>query len=868
MGVDFNPNFPDQVGIERPSIGYSSPPVVNASRYTALHFEGRHTGPISYMSIMSHAGSSAPTLHPTTYKGQQCPMFIDLYPATGAPWVAPWSVQNVAYLPTAVTGQPNFVNENQSTPVNVNRIQAPDDGLYIIGNEFPSRGIWVQFDTAAFPLDRRILGVRVVVRVNTSWGLVRCDAQPFTQGNHIWGAGTSLPHTGTSLQTSWMHVGEVLIDQSAPATAEGWGWWTPQMIRDFRSGGPRAFKVEAFGPLWIFDYCYLQIFYTTETRIGVGLAPPADQWRFTHFPMKTPAATGSPSIVTGQDYVAVMRTPVEQNPFQPGRATMAWRMLYGAVQPDASKWGGLNNTLKPTDGNKANIPEYFALPTDIVPGILNAIISTGGPFITGSPNVYPPTDGPGTVVETSMPYVFSRGAHVYDQLGSDVGITQDITITGAALAMTYGQTSAMVGWRPSSPPLETDIITCEVWTATGAPEVRVFSPVSRQFADIERMIPEDQWANGEDNFTFRRVRFRHPESRTLPGGKYQIRINTDNLRAQFEFRVEAMVAYAHAPQDQTFGRDTNQGVGFINDAFSSLGPVSGTDGGGGVWSGDFEVTLMTVPPPVTGVALLEGVTTAHHAEICAGPESCQGCTDQGAPFIQLQWDMTSDALSVEYEIQRSDEFDTVFRTVAVAAGRDTLYWNDYEARIGVQSSYRLRSRRGDGIVGDWSTTESMRLEANQVALTFTSNAATGLACTYFEIWENDEVTREFVFQEYDDVSFRPIYNRERQVAFHPIERKGVTFDRSVLLNAVCSVTAPTTRTFNPLRIISWAPIPYVCVRDGEGNRWFAAVQVPTGTNVRPGERWYADVRITEVSAVPAAIRTDTAQVVVTNEVPL
>jgi hypothetical protein len=52
----------------------------------------------------------------------------------------------------------------------------------------------------------------------------------------------------------------------------------------------------------------------------------------------------------------------------------------------------------------------------------------------------------------------------------------------------------------------------------------------------------------------------------------------------------------------------------------------------------------------------------------------------------------------------------------------------------------------------------------------------------------------------------------------------------------------------------------VCVRDGEGNRWFANVRVPGGTNVRGGEQWYGEIVVTEVSAVPAVIDTIVEQV--------
>ena len=849
MGLEWNPSFPAQIGDERADADYTQTAAAANAQWQALRFVAKHTGPLDWFEIASSSGSTAPVLD-VIYKNQACPLVVDLYPASGAPWLIPYTVSSEFILPTAVTGQPGCYNEDWTQPITVSRIQNWGDGQHVIIGQYPSHGFWTQFDTAAWPLTRRVLGVRVVVNANATWGLVRQDAPPFTQGNHTWGQVNPLSAGG--LQLVWNHVGEVLVDQAAPATPDGWSWWTPQMLRDMRSGGPRAFKIEAWAPNFYVDWVLLQPFYTTETRIGVGVKPPSGDWSWTSFDMKTPAATGSPSVVSGQEYVAVLRAPWEQNAAQAGRAAMTWRGLKG--RPLVSGWVSESGTFRASNAAAGFAPVFGQRENrDENPITLTAVCASGAPFASG-----------GQALDTAQPYMFSRGCRLFGANTAD----QIVTVTGAATSQTYGQTAAIVGWNPDSPPPVGATVRAEVWTVTGAPETRVFSPVERTFAEISKMGTLSDFPEGSfpENFQMRRVRFRHPESLQLPAGNYRIILSAPDATDGKEWRVEGSSGWTQTP-NQTYGGATQVGTGKIKDAFSSLGPLTGADASGRVWNGDLQVTLMTVPPAITGVAVAVGYSTAHHTELCTGSTECQGCADQGTPFNQIQWSVSPDVTTSAYEIQRMDEYDPVFRTVALVEGWSSIVWPDYEASIGIRSDYRIRSVRTDGVAGDWSATFGAILPAGQVALTFTSNAATGLAIAYYETWDTEEVDRPFQFLEAEDVTFRQIYGRERQFAFHPVERKGVSFQRTLLVNALCTTFLPTLRLFNPLRIMAWAPIPYVCVRDGEGNKWYAAIEVPEGTNVRPGERWFATVRVTEVSNVPTVVNTSDLQIDSADVVP-
>src|SRR5690606_37366193 len=58
-----------------------------------------------------------------------------------------------------------------------------------------------------------------------------------------------------------------------------------------------------------------------------------------------------------------------------------------------------------------------------------------------------------------------------------------------------------------------------------------------------------------------------------------------------------------------------------------------------------------------------------------------------------------------YELQRSDEL-TDWQTILQATSPGVTGFNDMEARIGVQSNYRMRQVNVHGFTGPWSATVS------------------------------------------------------------------------------------------------------------------------------------------------------------------
>src|SRR4029078_350986 len=153
----------------------------------------------------------------------------------------------------------------------------------------------------------------------------------------------------------------------------------------------------------------------------------------------------------------------------------------------------------------------------------------------------------------------------------------------------------------------------------------------------------------------------------------------------------------------------------------------------------------------------------------------------------------------------------------------TLNFKDYEARVGVLSSYRIRTCDALTFCGPWVTgsgavpTPGVTISGDGVGvLIFTSNRAPLSNLAYTMVW-NGQPTEVFVFPEADSQVLQKMYGRDFQIAFRPLERGGEQFERIILVQAA-AVPLPSLANIRTLRDLAWADLPYVCVRDELGNR--------------------------------------------------
>lgn len=235
-------------------------------------------------------------------------------------------------------------------------------------------------------------------------------------------------------------------------------------------------------------------------------------------------------------------------------------------------------------------------------------------------------------------------------------------------------------------------------------------------------------------------------------------------------------------------------------------------------------------------------------------------------FIRITWSPTSGAVPASgfgyYELQRMDEL-TDWQTIAKLTSPLASGFNDYEARIGIQTDYRIRALDVYLFYNSWSSTVSVTIPSPGVTgtsitsedhvLVFTSNASqTGAYnLAYCMAWSSTP-SEDFVFPEASFTQLQAMYNRDFFTAFRPLERGGEQFARQILVQAA-AISPETLADFTSLRDMAWASVPYVCVRDEDGNRWLATIAVPSGRVLNNRKLYFADVAITEVTDTAAEI---------------
>jgi hypothetical protein len=116
---------------------------------------------------------------------------------------------------------------------------------------------------------------------------------------------------------------------------------------------------------------------------------------------------------------------------------------------------------------------------------------------------------------------------------------------------------------------------------------------------------------------------------------------------------------------------------------------------------------------------------------------------------------------------------------------------------------------------------------------------------YSSVWEN-QVEENFTFAESSFVRLQAMYQRDFFTAFRGTERGGEQFQRTLLVQAA-AISPPTLADFTSLRDMAWADTSYICVRDEDGNRWFATVLIPSGRVLHNRKLYLAPVSVIEVT---------------------
>lgn len=272
---------------------------------------------------------------------------------------------------------------------------------------------------------------------------------------------------------------------------------------------------------------------------------------------------------------------------------------------------------------------------------------------------------------------------------------------------------------------------------------------------------------------------------------------------------------------------------------------------------DAVVLFSTDPPAVSGFSVTMLTQPISGIGPDCGVDPC--CIPSEIFYNRVTWT----ALSVPasgfgaYELQRMDDL-TDWQTIMLATEVSGSSFNDYEARVGLLSSYRIRALNVYSFAGPWSSTVTETIDEPGVEiecegghlLIFTSNSRQdgSINLAHSSIWDST-VAEDFEFPEAGDVVLQKMYGKNFVTAFRPLERGGERFTRTLLVQAA-AISAPTLGDFTALRDMAWDTVPYVCVRDEDGNRWFATVVVPSGRVQLNRTLYMAPVTVIEVTDVP------------------
>lgn len=267
------------------------------------------------------------------------------------------------------------------------------------------------------------------------------------------------------------------------------------------------------------------------------------------------------------------------------------------------------------------------------------------------------------------------------------------------------------------------------------------------------------------------------------------------------------------------------------------------------------------PPTITGFSV-----TGASFPITGISSECGGlncCIPTGIAYNRVTWSAQT-ALPVtgfgNYELQRSDTVSTDWTTIMKATSPYITGFSDYEARVGISSSYRIRINNVLDFGGPYATGAAFTVPTPGVyggcrvssgVLILTSNERPGSSLAYVEQFTGS-AQEDFKFPEADQLTLQLMYGKDYPTAFRPSERGGEQFSRTILVHRA-AISPPSLADFRELRDLAWADLSYVCVRDELGNRWFAAIRVPDGKVSNNRRIYLAQLDIIEVSTTPSVV---------------
>ena len=210
------------------------------------------------------------------------------------------------------------------------------------------------------------------------------------------------------------------------------------------------------------------------------------------------------------------------------------------------------------------------------------------------------------------------------------------------------------------------------------------------------------------------------------------------------------------------------------------------------------------------------------------------CTPEAIDQVTFSWTATTLAGSwLRYEIERLDQDVPEWTPVAVVTSAESLvHWTDHEPARDRSTKYRVRVVATTTAVSEWATGDWVRPASYGAEMIFTTNQEPGL-----EVAVDYEPSKDTDFPDHDRDVLVALYGTDGVVAFMEPEDRGLVLGVRLIVSAEVAPCddygdpLPDNQVWQPLRDISRANLPYVCVLDAKGNRTYAHVQIGRGLSV-------------------------------------
>lgn len=826
---NWNPNAPDIVGVELLGVGIASNVIQTGTQMRALRFRAQRSGEVDQIALYSGKNTNNPTLSASYFAGHRKPWIVEIIPVSG---FDPGAKQQVTYTST-MTASSNVVDESGTTPEN-NELAEKDDGLFLFNSGATPSQVTVHMPGAsAFPLNQHVLSIVVEANSLRNMNVRRIDQN----SNYLW---TRLFPAGYS---TWQ-IGEAFVEAG---TTTPWRLWSPQNVREFASSvGNRRLRYNALDTKSnIMDLLRFHVDYIPERRVGVSVVEPPGSWQWVLGDVSQPYVTGSPAVIQqGQEYVVLVRVPYGDTDYG-STGKFDWTSISDQRVNDVVKhytsldWDSYDVTVR-----EASVPQALANVLDGLPScrIINDNAQT---------------------VDTQPYSGASSGVVPFKSTTVNGRAKQRLSVPAGSTV--YGSVRVNVALLLNAANHPDDVKQVNVRLVDDVGGI-IAGPVA-----INRALWESSPKVGNDLFNdeYRTV--------TVPFGSGVDINETNGVTAEFIL-------------DDNYGEPgkTNN-IWRIGALISEIAPITGSDqtavvsGNGsaaipptnaflninnpGVTRGDLLVTLVSQPPAITGTAIttLSQTVTGGVCDPCP-PYITPECAVTTIPYNRVCWSrstLTQDKFGY-YEVQRREiNVSSDWVTVAIISPTGSpvtgapvtgvpTCWDDWSHVYDSQVCYRVRQQRFDGALSDFieqaCTTVSSPAGAD-VIITVPDDPTANVAFPEANSGTLP-ITHEWTNLDSDQTTLRAIYGRDKFLAFRPLERLGLQFNRTLLVRALCTPEAPCLNVTAKLRDVAAAAGGSQVVRDRCGNRWYASVSVPSLTQLSDpdvGDMWLATLQVTELA---------------------